>query len=125
MKKTKINIGIVGLGRIGKMHAKNICQSLPLFNLKSIADPDPNTDFTQNLEDVVISDNIDNVLSDKKIEGLVFKHSSNNEIIVNYEKKRHKIEEIINIVKNEGVKIIDLSTDDGDLEDVFINITKN
>ncbi len=64
-------------------------------------------------------------LSDKKIEGLVFKHSSNNEIIVNYEKKRHKIEEIINIVKNEGVKIIDLSTDDGDLEDVFIQLTKN
>ena len=71
MKKTKINIGIVGLGRIGKMHAKNICQSLPLFNLKSIADPDPNTDFTQNLEDVVISDNIDNVLSDKTITAVI------------------------------------------------------
>ena len=71
MKKTKINIGIVGLGRIGKMHAKNICQSLPLFNLKSIADPDPNTDFTQNLEDVVIRDNIDNVLSDKTITAVI------------------------------------------------------
>ena len=40
-------------------------------------------------------------------------------------KKRHKIEEIINIIKKEGVKIIDLSTDDGDLEDVFIQLTKN
>ena len=71
MKKEKINIGLIGLGRIGEMHAKNICQSLPFFNLKSIADTDPNTDFTQNLEDVVISDNIDNVLSDKKIEAVI------------------------------------------------------
>ena len=62
---------------------------------------------------------------EKKIEGLVFKSNSNNEIIVTYEKKRHKIEEIINIVKNQGAKIIDLSTDDGDLEDVFIQLTKN
>ena len=71
MKKEKINIGIIGLGRIGEMHAKNNFQNLPFFNLKSIADPDPNTDFTQNLEDVVISDNIDNVLSDKKIEAVI------------------------------------------------------
>ena len=62
---------------------------------------------------------------EKKIEDLVFKSNSNNEIIVTYEKKRHKIEEIINIVKNQGAKIIDLSTDDGDLEDVFIQLTKN
>ena len=71
MKKTKINIGIVGLGRIGKMHVRNICQTLPLFNLKTIADPAPDIDFTQNLEDVVISDNIDSVLSDNKIEAVV------------------------------------------------------
>ena len=71
MKKEKINIGLIGLGRIGEMHAKNIIQNLPFFDLKSIADPDPNTDFTQNLEDVVISDNIDNVLSDKKIEAVI------------------------------------------------------
>ena len=31
----------------------------------------------------------------------------------------------MNIVKNEGVEIIDMSTDDGDLEDVFIQLTKN
>ena len=71
MKKTKINVGIVGLGRIGKMHVRNICQTLPLFNLKTIADPAPDIDFTQNLEDVDISYNIDSVLSDNKIEAVV------------------------------------------------------
>ena len=36
-----------------------------------------------------------------------------------------KIEEIIKIIKNENVDILDISTDDGDLEDVFIELTKN
>ena len=56
MGKRKINIGLVGLGRIGKMHAKNICQSLPSFNLKSIVDPDPDIEFAPNLEGAIISD---------------------------------------------------------------------
>ena len=71
MKKTKINIGIVGLGRIGKMHANNICQVLPLFNLKTIADPAPDIDFTRNLEGVIISDNIENILKDKTIGAVI------------------------------------------------------
>ena len=71
MKKTKINIGIVGLGRIGKMHAKNICQSLPLFNLKSIADPAPDIGFTRNLEGVIIGDNIENIITDKTINAVI------------------------------------------------------
>jgi hypothetical protein len=29
------------------------------------------------------------------------------------------------MIKNEGVEIIDISTDDGNLEDVFIELTKN
>ena len=45
--------------------------------------------------------------------------------MITYERDRHKIEDIINIVKSEGVEIIDISTDDGDLEDVFIQLTKN
>ena len=64
MKKTKINIGIVGLGRIGKMHVRNICQTLPLFNLKTIVDPALDIDFTRNLEGVIISDNIENKNND-------------------------------------------------------------
>ena len=37
----------------------------------------------------------------------------------------HKIDEIISKVKDAGMEIYDISTDEGDLEDVFINLTKN
>ena len=64
-------------------------------------------------------------LSKKKISGLSFSSNVSNEIIISYERNKHKIEDIINIIKNEGVEIIDISTDDGNLEDVFIQLTKN
>ena len=33
--------------------------------------------------------------------------------------------ELINLLKNKDVKIVDISTDDGDLEDVFLRLIKN
>jgi len=64
-------------------------------------------------------------LSKKKISGLSFSSNVSNEIIISYERNKHKIEDIINIIKSEGVEIIDISTEDGNLEDVFIQLTKN
>ena len=64
-------------------------------------------------------------LSKKKISDLSFSSNLNNEIIISYERNKHKIEDIINIIKSEGVEIIDISTEDGNLEDVFIQLTKN
>ncbi len=64
-------------------------------------------------------------LSKKKIANLSISSNTNKEIMVTYKKNEHKIEEVINIIKNEGVEIVDMSTDDGDLEDVFIQLTKN
>jgi len=63
--------------------------------------------------------------SKKKISDLSFLSNSSNEIIISYERNKHKIEDIIDIIKSEGVEIIDISTDDGNLEDVFIQLTKN
>jgi len=64
-------------------------------------------------------------LSKKKVNGLSFSSNLSNDIIVTYERNKHKIEDIINIIKSEGVEIIDISTKDGNLEDVFIQLTKN
>ncbi len=37
--KKKIMIGILGAGRIGKLHAENIANRVPMFEIKTIADP--------------------------------------------------------------------------------------
>ena len=48
-----------------------------------------------------------------------------NEIVISYEKNKITTEEIINLIQKQNAKIIDISTDDGDLEDVFIRLTKD
>ena len=62
----------------------------------------------------------DNVLDSLKIIS-----NEENEICVSYEKSKINIEEIIDLIKKENVQIYDISTDDGDLEDVFLLLTKN
>ena len=49
--------------------------------------------------------------------------NNGNVLIVSYEKDKLNIDEIIDYFNKKNVKILDLSTDDGDLEDVFINLT--
>ena len=48
-----------------------------------------------------------------------------NQIGAEFAEQRIKGLDIIEIIKSEGVEIIDISTDDGDLEDVFIKLIKN
>ena len=64
-------------------------------------------------------------LDPKDLNGINFSYISNNEITALYERKKHKIDEIISKIKNSGMEIYDISTDEGNLEDVFIDLTKN
>ena len=107
--------------------AQEISDRIGILNKGNLVALDTTKNLLNSIQSKKITFKVDKFidLSNIKTEGLLFKSNSNNEIIVTYEKKRHKIEEIINIIKKEGVKIIDLSTDDGDLEDVFIQLTKN
>ena len=41
------------------------------------------------------------------------------------EKSKLSIDSIISEIKKQDIKIQDISTDDGDLEDVFLRLTKN
>ena len=65
-----------------------------------------------------------NKISPENLNGIQFSYNSNNEITVLYERKKHKIDEIINKIKNTGIEIYDITTEEGDLEDVFINLIK-
>ena len=60
-----------------------------------------------------------------KLKELSISSNINNEITISYDKGKIKIEEIMKLIKNENVEILDILTDDADLEDVFIELTKN
>ena len=50
---------------------------------------------------------------------------TNTEICVSYEKNKITMEKLINLIKKNNVEILDISTDDGDLEDIFLRLIKN
>ena len=46
-------------------------------------------------------------------------------LTLSYEKNNLKIDEIISYFSNKNINILDISTDDADIEDVYTNLTKN
>ena len=64
-------------------------------------------------------------INNHKLDHIKILYFKENEICLTYEKNKVKIEEIIQIIQKNNVRILDMSTDDGDLEDVFLRITKN
>ena len=51
--------------------------------------------------------------------------SNNKTLTVNYDKNSDKLSDLLNFFKRKNLKIFDISTDDGNLEDVFVKLTKN
>ena len=107
--------------------AEEMCNRIAILNKGNLV----TLDTTENLLDrIKIKKIIFKVKEIQKIDpkdlnGIKLSYISNNEIIALYERKKHKIDEIISKIKNSGMEIYDISTDEGNLEDVFIDLTKN
>ena len=57
--------------------------------------------------------------------GVQFISKDNNTITVIYEKNSFKFDDIVNVLKKKNIEILDIATEDGDLEDVFVQLTNN
>ena len=107
--------------------AQEMCDRIAILNKGNLI----TLDTTNNLLDSIKTKKIIfkvkkvNQVNPNDLNGIKFFYNSNNQITVSYERKKHKIDEIINKVKNSGMEIYDISTDEGDLEDVFIDLTKS
>jgi ABC-2 type transport system ATP-binding protein len=64
-------------------------------------------------------------LNDDTLESLKVISNQGNEICISYEKSKINIENLINTIKKDNIEILDISTDDGNLEDVFLHLTKS
>jgi len=107
--------------------AEEMCNRIAIINKGNLV----KLDTTENLLDSIKTKKIIfkvkkiNKINIENLNGIRFSYNSNNEVVASYERKKHKIDEIINEVKNAQMEIYDISTDEGNLEDVFIDLTKN
>ena len=107
--------------------AQEMCNKIAIINKGNLIA----LDTTDNLLDSIKTKKIIfkvkkiNTINLEDLNGIKFSYNSNNEITALYERKKHKIDQIIDKVKNSGMEIYDISTDEGNLEDVFIDLTKS
>ena len=57
--------------------------------------------------------------------GVKFSSEKSKTITAIYEKNSFKFDDIVDVLKKKNIEILDISTEDGDLEDVFVQLTNN
>ena len=107
--------------------AEEMCNRIAILNKGNIVA----LDSTKNLLDIIQTKKItfktDKIINikDEDLDSLKVISKLDAEICVSYEKSKIHLEELINLIRKNNTKIIDISTDDGDLEDVFLRLIKN
>jgi ABC-2 type transport system ATP-binding protein len=107
--------------------AEEMCNRIAIINKGNLIKLDTTENLLNSIKTKKIIFKVKkiNTINQDNLNGIKFSYNSNNEITVSYEREKHKIDEIIDKVKNAGMEIYDISTDEGNLEDVFIDLTKS
>ena len=107
--------------------AEEVCDRIAILNKGNIVALDSTKNLLDRIQTKKVIFKTDRKVNIKEndLKSLKIISKSENEICVSYEKSKIHIEEIIALIKKNNIKIIDISTDDGDLEDVFLRLIKN
>ena len=105
--------------------AQEMCDRIAIIDKGNLVALDTTQKLLDRIQQKKINFKVKNL--DKNInlqmEGIKFKFNSNDSISITYEKNSLNFGEIINYLNENNIKILDITTEDGDLEDVFIQLT--
>ena len=107
--------------------AEEMCNRIGILNKGNLVALDSTKNLLNKIQTKKITFKINKKvdIKDNELDSLKIISNKENEICISYEKNKINIDEIMNLIKKENVQIYDLSTDDGDLEDVFLLLTKS
>ena len=106
--------------------AEEMCNRIAIINKGELVALDTTEKLLDRIQSKRINFKVENINSSIKIkmENVKFDVNSNNSLSITYEKNSLNFEDIINYLKENNVKVLDIFTEDGDLEDVFVQLTK-
>tara|TARA_Y100000992_G_C21234829_1_gene477436 strand:+ start:278 stop:1207 length:930 start_codon:yes stop_codon:yes gene_type:complete len=107
--------------------AEKMCDRIGILSDGNLVALDTTKNLLQRIQTKVVYFTTDKKINikDKFFVSLKIISNEENKLVLSYEKSRINIDKIITEIKKQDVIIQDISTDDGDLEDVFLRLTKN
>ena len=109
------------------IEAQEMCDRIAIINKGNLVALDTTEKLLERIKTKKINFKVKNIELNKNLmmKDINFKINSKNSILVTYEKNSLNFGEIINYLNQNNIKIEDISTEDGDLEDVFVQLTKH
>jgi len=107
--------------------AEKMCNRIGILNHGELVALDTTENLLDRIQTKIVHFTIDKKsnITDNALESVKIILNNQNKLSVSYEKSKINIDMIISMLKEQNIKIIDISTDDGDLEDIFLRLTKN
>ena len=107
--------------------AQEMCERIAILNKGNLVALDTTKKLLDRIKTKKIIFKMEKFNTNVKLsmQEIKFSIESNDTIIVNFEKNSVNFENLINYLRKNNLKILDISIDEGDLEDVFIQLTKN
>ena len=109
------------------IEAQEMCDRIAIINKGNLVALDTTENLLERIKIKNIKLKVKNVDLNENLlmKDIDFKINSQNSIVVTYEKNSLDFGEIVNYLNQKNIKIEDISTEDGDLEDVFVHLTKH
>ena len=107
--------------------AEKMCNRIGILNHGNLVALDSTKNLLKKIQTkkVIFSVNNKVKINDNSFDSLSIIENSQEKLIVSYEKSKLNIGNLITFINKQNINILDVSTDDGDLEDVFVRLTKN
>ena len=107
--------------------AQEMCDRIAIIDKGNLVALDTTQKLLDRIQTKKINFKVENIDidNDLRMKGIEFRINSKKSISITYEKNSFNFEEIISYLSQNKIKILDIVTEDGDLEDVFVKLTNN
>jgi len=107
--------------------AEQMCDRIGILNKGSLVALDTTENLLKRIQTKIVRFAVDKKvnINNNSLKSINILSNEIGELVVSYEKNALNISEIIKFINEQNVKLLDISTEDADLEDVFIRLTKN
>ena len=109
------------------IEAQQMCDRIAIIDKGNLVALDTTENLLKRIKTKKINLKVKNISLNENLlmKDINFKINSKNSIVITYEKNSLDFGEIVNYLNQNNIEIEDISTEDGDLEDVFVQLTKH